>query len=222
LRILKAPFPWFGGKSRVARQVWDAFGDVPNYVEPFAGSLAVLLGRPSEPRTETVNDKDACISNFWRALQAAPEEVARWADYPVIEADLHARHRWLVAWLDEHRERLHTDPNFFDAQVAGWWVWGICQWIGSGWCANGFTSDRISAEGERYRGGTFSPALISMGVLRPPPNYIQETPTVMGARRVCPPGIWPTWLGADCRSSASTATVTEARRPDRSTARPRR
>lgn len=40
--ILKAPFPWFGGKSRVAPQVWERFGDVDNYVEPFAGSLAVL------------------------------------------------------------------------------------------------------------------------------------------------------------------------------------
>lgn len=37
---LKAPFPWFGGKSRAAHIVWDRFGDVPNYVEPFAGSLA--------------------------------------------------------------------------------------------------------------------------------------------------------------------------------------
>jgi len=27
---LKAPFPYFGGKSRVAREVWARFGDVPN------------------------------------------------------------------------------------------------------------------------------------------------------------------------------------------------
>ena len=32
---LKAPFPWFGGKSRVSDIVWDHFGDVDNYVEPF-------------------------------------------------------------------------------------------------------------------------------------------------------------------------------------------
>ena len=34
---LKAPFPWFGGKSRVAHLVWQRFGDVANYVEPFFG-----------------------------------------------------------------------------------------------------------------------------------------------------------------------------------------
>lgn len=39
---MKAPFPWFGGKRRVADVVWAALGDVDNYVEPFAGSLACL------------------------------------------------------------------------------------------------------------------------------------------------------------------------------------
>lgn len=43
---LKAPFTWFGGKSRVARLVWERFGDPANYVEPFFGSGAILLGRP--------------------------------------------------------------------------------------------------------------------------------------------------------------------------------
>lgn len=131
---LRAPFPWFGGKSRAAHLVWDAFGDVPNYVEPFAGSLAVLLRRPTSPRVETVNDMDCYLTNFWRAVQGAPDEVARWADWPVSELDLHARHRWLVGRVD-FRERLRAEPDFFDAKVAGWWVWGLSQWIGSGWCA---------------------------------------------------------------------------------------
>lgn len=132
---MKAPFPWFGGKSRVAHLVWGAFGDVANYVEPFAGSLAVLLARPHAPRIETVNDLDCYVSNFWRALKYAPEEVAKWADWPVNEIDLHARHRWLVA-QSEFRERMRADPEYFDARVAGWWVWGLCQWIGGGWCAD--------------------------------------------------------------------------------------
>jgi protein gp37 len=131
---MKAPFPWFGGKSRVGRQVWARFGDVRNYVEPFAGSLAVLLARESEPKIETVNDLDCWIANFWRALQSDPEGVAYWADWPVNEADLHARHMWLVQ-RSEFRERMKTDPGHFDVKIAGWWVWGISQWIGSGWCS---------------------------------------------------------------------------------------
>ncbi len=132
---LKAPFPYFGGKARIAAEVWVRFGDVQNYVEPFAGSLAVLLGRPTEPRIETVNDADGLLCNFWRALQADPEAVAHHADWPVNECDLHARHSWLVARKDEYQTRLEGDPDWYDAKAAGWWVWGISCWIGSGWCS---------------------------------------------------------------------------------------
>jgi site-specific DNA-adenine methylase len=147
---LRAPFPWFGGKSRVAHIVWDRFGDVRNYVEPFAGSLAVLLGRPTPPKIETVNDLDCWIANFWRALQADPEQLVHWADWPVNEADLHARHLWLVNQAG-FRERMKTDPDFFDVKVAGWWVWGISQWIGSGWCSLPNQTGRTNA-GRAARG----------------------------------------------------------------------
>jgi DNA adenine methylase len=149
--VLRAPFPWFGGKRRVAPLVWERFGDVRNYVEPFAGSLAVLLARPHAPAVETVNDRDAYLSNFWRAVQADPDAVAAHADHPVNEADLHARHRWLVESGRERVERLMTDPDFFDAKVAGWWVWGQCLWIGSGWCTNPEWTGRANA-GRRSRG----------------------------------------------------------------------
>ena len=114
--------------------MWSALGGVDNYIEPFAGSLAVLLARPDEPRTETVNDADNYLCNFWRAVSAAPDEVARWADWPVNECDLLARHVWLVNAGRERIAKLEADPEFYDAQVAGWWVWGINAWIGSGWC----------------------------------------------------------------------------------------
>ncbi len=134
MKKLRAPFPWFGGKSRAAPLIWRAFGNVPNFVEPFAGSIAVLLARPHEPKVETVNDKDGAIANFWRATIGDPEKVAHYADWPVNEADLHARHRWLVEHLPSLTTRLMEDPDYFDAKIAGWWVWGICTWIGNGWC----------------------------------------------------------------------------------------
>jgi hypothetical protein len=136
---LMAPFPWFGGKRRIAGIVWAALGDVAHYVEPFAGSLAVLLARPAgageAARVETVNDRDAYLCNFWRALARDPDAVARHAADPVNETDLFARHVWLVRTGRERLARLEADPDTFDAQVAGWWCWGLCAWIGSGWCA---------------------------------------------------------------------------------------
>ena len=128
----RAPFPWFGGKSRVADVVWERFGDVRNYVEPFFGSGAVLLGRPGGARgTETVNDLDGFVANFWRAVALDPSAVWQWADSPVNEADLHARHVWLIQQMDDgFTDRLMGDPDFHDAKIAGWWVWGLCAWIG--------------------------------------------------------------------------------------------
>ena len=75
-----------------------------------------------------------CTSG-WRAIAWRPDEVAAWADWPLNETDLHARHRWLVEHGPELRRALDGDPLFFDAKVAGWWLWGIAQWIGSGWCS---------------------------------------------------------------------------------------
>ena len=136
----KAPFPYFGGKSRAAAAVWSALGDVHHYVEPFAGSLAVLLRRPHAVNrayhSETVNDIDGLLCNFWRALQAAPDEVAHHASWPVSEADLHARHLAILRWrTDERLLRLMGDAEYYDAKIAGWWAWGLCCWVGSGWCS---------------------------------------------------------------------------------------
>lgn len=133
---IRAPFPWFGGKRKVAAEVWRRFGRVENYVEPFFGSGAVLLGRP-QPITgnETINDADGLVANFWRAVARDPEAVAFHADNPVNENDLHARHVWLVGQLETLRARMDGAPDFYDAQIAGWWVWGISCWIGSGFCS---------------------------------------------------------------------------------------
>lgn len=178
---LKAPFVYFGGKREVADVVWSRLGDTPNAVEPFAGSLAVLLGRPhwdvengafrgKPTRVETVNDIEGFLVNAWRAIQHAPAEVAAYCDHPVTELDLHSRHAWLVGYVpepefgvippyiaddpvlleaflagwrasyrpnDPHglRERLMSDPDYYDAKAAAWWIWGASIWIGSGWCS---------------------------------------------------------------------------------------
>lgn len=60
--------------------------------------------------------------------------MAHWADWPVNENDLHARHVWLRARRGDLTRRLEGDPDYCDTKIAGWWVWGICCWIGGGWC----------------------------------------------------------------------------------------
>ena len=138
--LSKTPWPWFGGKSDAAEAVWAALGDVDHYVEPFAGSLAVLLRRPHVANrtyhSETVNDLDGLLCNAWRAIARDPDAVAEAASWPVCEADLHARHIALLAWRAAgNAERLMADPEHYDARMAGWWVWGQSCWIGAGWCS---------------------------------------------------------------------------------------
>jgi hypothetical protein len=136
----KTPFVWPGGKSDAAPAVWAALGDVDHYVEPFAGSLAVLMRRPHPPNrtyhSETVNDLDGLLVNAWRSIQMSPEATAEAASWPVSEADMHARHCALLRWREERQlEHLMGDPDFHDPKMGGWWVWGQSSWIGSGWCA---------------------------------------------------------------------------------------
>ena len=138
--LYKTPWPWFGGKADAAPAVWSALGDVDHYVEPFAGSLAVLLRRPHVANrtyhSETVNDLDGLLCNAWRAIARDPDGVAEAASWPVCEADLMARHLALLAWRAAgNAERLMANPDFFDARMAGWWIWGQSAWIGSGWCS---------------------------------------------------------------------------------------
>ena len=148
---LKAPFPWFGGKSRAAAEVSAALGAVHTYCEPFAGSLGVLLQR-APVRHEVVNDTDGWLVNFWRAVRAAPAAVAGWCVGPVTELDLSARHAWLVREGPRLRALMEADPTAFDAQAAGWWVWGLCAWIGTGWCTgDGAWQVVATADGPRLQ-----------------------------------------------------------------------
>src|SRR5579872_3220874 len=129
-----APFPYFGGKRSVAAEVWQRLGSPVQYIEPFCGSAAVLLAKPCPASLEVVCDASGFIANFWRAVKHRPAAVAEWADYLVSHIDLGARHVWLLAQRDRIAGDLQDADWPGDAKVAGWWLWGQCCWIGSGWC----------------------------------------------------------------------------------------
>ncbi|NPU89996.1 MAG: DNA adenine methylase [Fervidobacterium sp.] len=99
MELLVAPFPYFGGKRRIADKIWHYLGyNVPMYIEPFFGSGAVLLARKNYDRTkhrEIVCNVNGYLCNVWRALQNNPDEVARVCDYPVNHIDLTARRNFI-------------------------------------------------------------------------------------------------------------------------------
>ncbi len=134
-QTLKAPFPYYGGKSTVAHLVWEALGDPMHYVEPFFGSGAVLLARPEQTHTrfkrrEVVNDLDGHVVNFWRSVATSPVETAGAAAWPISELDLHARALVLGRDKAAVKDKLSGDPEWCDPKLAGWWAWAMSVAVG--------------------------------------------------------------------------------------------
>jgi len=157
--LAKAPFPWFGGKSQAADAVWAALGDCDHYVEPFAGSLAVLLNRPHPCNrtyySETVNDLDGFVVNAWRAICFDPVGTAQAASWPVSEADKSARQIAVLKWrTDKNLDLLAGDPTFYDPIVAGWWLWAVCVQIGAFDGRGPWTADPVTGRITKQPSGT--------------------------------------------------------------------
>lgn len=73
---MKPPITYFGGKSTLGPTIASLLPAHSHYVEPYAGSLAVLLAKAPADH-ETVNDLDGDLVNFWRVLRNQPDELSR-------------------------------------------------------------------------------------------------------------------------------------------------
>ncbi|MDK8505548.1 DNA adenine methylase [Corynebacterium accolens] len=72
---IKPPFPYLGSKARLAPKIVNLLPDHTHYVEPYAGSLSVLLAKPRSV-AETINDSDRNLINLWRIIRDHPQELA--------------------------------------------------------------------------------------------------------------------------------------------------
>lgn len=133
--MIQSAFPYFGRKAKVAELVWSKFGNCKNFVDPFMGSNSILLACPLDPKpTMTVNDQDHLLVNFFRAVKNNPLGVAYWADGEVHEVELNMRHRWIKEKRTYIKDVVESGIESYDAKVAGWWVHGLCNFVGSGYC----------------------------------------------------------------------------------------
>ena len=74
--LMVGPFPYIGGKNRVAKQIISIFPEHQTFVEAFAGGAQVFFHKQSSP-VEVLNDMDGEIVNFFRVCQHHPEELLR-------------------------------------------------------------------------------------------------------------------------------------------------
>lgn len=102
------PFAYYGGKTNLADRIVELLPQHGHYVEPFAGSLAVLLAKPRSDM-ETVNDLDGDLMCFWRVVRDQPDELAR-----VMDLTPHSR--------TEHSEAYDLDsaPNDLERARRVW------------------------------------------------------------------------------------------------------
>jgi DNA adenine methylase len=73
---LRPPIPYFGAKQTVAERIVELLPPHLHYVEPYCGSLSVLLAKPPV-RMETVNDLDNALMTFWTVLRDRPADLER-------------------------------------------------------------------------------------------------------------------------------------------------
>ncbi len=65
---IASPVTWFGGKSRHAARIISHFPPHTTYVEPFGGSMAVLLAK-TPSKIEVYNDVDRNLVNLFRVIR---------------------------------------------------------------------------------------------------------------------------------------------------------
>lgn len=65
-----------GSKWSIANWIISFFPEHHSYLEPFAGSLAVLMNKPRS-NIETVNDLDGNVVNLFEWMRKDPERLAR-------------------------------------------------------------------------------------------------------------------------------------------------
>lgn len=120
---LKPPFAYYGGKTTLAPRIAELLPKHDHYVEPFAGSLAVLLAK-DPTGWETVNDLDGDLVNFWKVLRDQPEELERVAMLTPHSREEYAASKDLDTNDIERARRVWvrlTQGRSHSVKHGGWW-----------------------------------------------------------------------------------------------------
>ncbi|MEW2266897.1 DNA adenine methylase [Streptomyces sp. NPDC047868] len=111
---LRPPFPYYGAKGRLAGQIVDLMPRHRIYVEPFAGSAAVLFAKPAAS-VEVINDLDSNVTTFFRVLRDQEDALVR-----ALRLTPYARDEFAAADLaEEGLSELERARRFFVRTTQG-------------------------------------------------------------------------------------------------------
>lgn len=95
---MKSALKYPGAKNRLAPWICSFIPDHKVYLEPYAGSLAILLNKPRS-HIETVNDLHGEVVNFFRVLRDSPNELER-----LIKLTPYSREEYNNSYMDTDSE----------------------------------------------------------------------------------------------------------------------
>lgn len=139
---LRPPVSYYGSKSRLARKLVRLLPPHRVYVEPFAGSAAMLLAKRPAP-VEVINDLDGDVANFFAMLRDRPGDLVRAC--------------WLTPYSREEYAAAKDRGEDLDPieRARRWWV-RCCQSVNgggaggrAGWAIS--TTPKSNAAGEAAR-----------------------------------------------------------------------
>lgn len=111
---MKPPFPYYGSKGRLAGRIVDLMPSHRVYVEPFAGSAAVLFSKAPAP-VEVINDLDRNVVTFFRVLRVHEDDLMR-----ALRFTPYSREEYAAADLgDETIDDLERARRFFVRATQG-------------------------------------------------------------------------------------------------------
>jgi DNA adenine methylase len=100
---MRSPIQWFGGKHYMVKHLLPLL-KVPHthYCEPFGGGASILLAKPPS-KTETYNDLDSSVVNFFRVLRdpASRKELIQLASLTPHSREQYTKCRLIY----------HSDPD---------------------------------------------------------------------------------------------------------------
>lgn len=136
-------FPYPGGKTTYHQEILKYFPDHRRYVEPFGGSAAVLLNKPTS-YIEVYNDLDDDVVHFFEVLRDRRDDLEAWLSNVPYSRSVYED--WVSEFFDSHRPE-------DDVERAGRWFYlRYSQFNGSLDRRNGFKTGGKRNEARSFRG----------------------------------------------------------------------
>lgn len=117
-KVVKSPFKWVGGKSRLRKHIVPLIPEHSCFVDLFAGAGWVLFGKPASwSEVEVLNDRDQDLITFFRVVKENPEELIASFEWELVARAEFERLASLDATLLTDIQRAH---RFYYLIMAGW------------------------------------------------------------------------------------------------------